>query len=51
MSDKLILGIQVGGFAAALVALFSTSLHVVFVIALGIHFVGDLMRLKKDGLL
>lgn len=52
-SDKVILTVQVTGFLSALAILF--FLHgwtqALFAAAFSVHFAGDLMRLKKDGLI
>jgi len=53
MTDKQILLIQTAGFVAALVVL--PFLHgvsqVLFSIAFAVHFVGDMLRLHKDGVI
>lgn len=53
MSDRFILTLQVTGFLAALA--FLPFMHgftqVVFSTAFSVHFIGDLLRLKKDGLI
>lgn len=53
MSDGTILAIQVGGFVGALVVL--PFLHgpaqILFSVCFSVHFVGDLLRLKKDGVI
>lgn len=53
MSDKLILTVQVSGFLVALVLLFFLhgTAQLLFALAFAVHFVGDLMRLKKDGVI
>lgn len=53
MSDNVILAIQVGGFAVAVAALpfMSGAAQAVFAVALGVHVLGDVLRLRKDGLL
>jgi hypothetical protein len=52
-SDKTILVIQTAGFVAALaVLLFLRGLsQVLFSVAFAVHFVGDMLRLKKDGVI
>lgn len=53
MSDKTILTIQVSGFLTALAIL--PFIHgwqqIVFAVGFTIHFIGDLFRLHKDGLI
>jgi hypothetical protein len=53
LSDKQILLIQTAGFVAALAVL--PFLHgvsqVLFSIAFAVHFVGDMLRLHKDGVI
>ena len=51
MSDKTILTLQVSGFLAAPVLWFFHAPHALFIIAFGVHLVGDIFRAKKDGLL
>jgi hypothetical protein len=53
MSNKAILAIQVTGFLAALALLpFMHSLgQLLFSGAFAVHFVGDLFRLHKDGII
>lgn len=53
MNDKVILTVQVTGFLIALAIL--PFLHgwaqLLFAGAFTVHFIGDLMRLKKDGVI
>lgn len=53
MSDKTILAIQVGGFAAAVVILpfMHGGAQILFSLAFAVHFVGDIFRLRKDGVI
>jgi len=53
VSDTNILAIQVSGFLSALILLplFHGLPQVLFATAFSLHFIGDMMRLKKDGLL
>lgn len=51
VSDKVILTLQVSGFAAAAVALcFTGAPHWIFVAAFAVHFIGDVMFLAKEGM-
>lgn len=53
MSDKLILTVQVAGFLTALAVLpfLHGTAQALFATAFAVHFIGDLMRLKKDGVI
>lgn len=53
MSDKLILTVQVAGFLAAIAILLflNGTAQALFATAFAVHFIGDLMRLKKDGVI
>jgi len=53
MNDKGILTIQVAGFVGALVILpFLHSVgQILFSVAFAVHFVGDVFRLHKDGVI
>ncbi len=53
MSDKAILRIQVAGFVTALLILpfFHNTAQILFSTAFTVHFVGDILRLRKDGVI
>jgi hypothetical protein len=53
LTDKQILAIQTAGFIVALAVLpfFHGIGQVLFSIAFAVHFVGDVLRLHKDGVI
>jgi hypothetical protein len=53
LSDKQILVIQTTGFIAALIALpfFHGIGQILFSVAFAVHFIGDMFRLHKDGVI
>lgn len=53
LSNKAILAIQTAGFVGALAALvvWHGLCEAVFAVCFGVHFAGDLLRLKKDGVI
>lgn len=47
---KLIVTLQVAGFVAAIILLFTHAPHWAFVAAFGVHVLGDLLFVAKEGI-